>query len=232
MKPETIDEAVRRAAEARPDALALADAPNRDAFFGGTPLRLTWRELDQAVDNLATTLEGVGAGKDVAVAVQLPNVVELVLTILACGRIGAVTVPFPIQHRRHELEYGLRTSSASIVITGARPDRPDQLETVAALASDLDQPIRILTFGAETIDGATVLTVDPSDTAGAPAQVASTGGPDDVLTICWTSGTTGTPKGVPRTPAMWLASGHVQVNELNLDPEDHRWCCAFPPSAP
>lgn len=223
MPASTIDEAVRRAAERRPDALAVADAPNRDAIFGGPPIRLTWSELDNAVDNLAASLSGLGAGPEAPVAVQLPNVVELVLTILACGRIGAIVVPFPIQHRRHELEYGLEASSSALIVTGARPERPDQLVSIAGVVAHLGRDIQVATFGSETAVGATVLTVDtsPSTFRGSPHE------PDDVVTICWTSGTTGTPKGVPRTSSMWLASGGIQVNALQLNCDD-RILCPFP----
>jgi acyl-CoA synthetase (AMP-forming)/AMP-acid ligase II len=48
-----------------------------------------------------------------------------------------------------------------------------------------------------------------------------------VLTICWTSGTTGTPKGVPRSPSMWLASAQNQVDSLGLGSDD-RILCPFP----
>jgi acyl-CoA synthetase (AMP-forming)/AMP-acid ligase II len=219
----TIDEAVRRAAEQRPEMPALADPPNRDVIFGGAPNRLTWREVDQAIDSLAAQLRSMGAEANVAVGIQLPNVVELVLTILACGRIGAVAVPFPIQHRRHELEYGFRAASVKIVVTGGRPERPDQLETVAGLAADPEAPVRVAAFGSETVEGATRLTLD----AAASTLVDTPTGPDEVLTVCWTSGTTGTPKGVPRTPSMWLASGYFQVEELDLDHDD-RLLCPFP----
>jgi acyl-CoA synthetase (AMP-forming)/AMP-acid ligase II len=224
MRVTTVDDAIRQVAEQWPDALALADAPNREAFFAGEPLRLTWREVDRAVDNLAVALTAIGAGPHVAVAVQLPNVVELVLTILACGRIGATAVPFPIQHRRHELDYGLRASSARIIVTGTRPDRPDQLDTVSAVVDDLDTPVHIATFGSAIVDTGTALTVDTTEAAASQGVPA---GPDEVLTICWTSGTTGTPKGVPRTPSMWLASGYFQVDELDLLHDD-RILCPFP----
>ena len=49
----TIDELVRNAATTRPDHPALIDAPNRSSFFGGEPRRLTWTEVDNAVNALA-----------------------------------------------------------------------------------------------------------------------------------------------------------------------------------
>lgn len=223
-EPTTIDGMVRRAAQTAPDGLALADAPNRPDFFGGAPMRFSWGELDTAVDHLAADLDGLGAGAGDPVAIQLPNVAELVLTILACARLGAVAVPFPIQHRSHELRYGLGASGARVMVTAARPDRPDQVETVRAVATELAQDVNIGVFGDDAPDGATQLAVDTSIVEGLPASPATA---DDVATICWTSGTTGTPKGVPRTHAMWMASGTFQVDKLGITGDD-RILCPFP----
>ena len=45
-----IDEMVRAAAKRRPEQLAVADAPNRAEALGGEALRLSWAEIDNAVD--------------------------------------------------------------------------------------------------------------------------------------------------------------------------------------
>ena len=37
-----------------------------------------------------------------------------------------------------------------------------------------------------------------------------------VLTVCWTSGTTGTPKGVPRSHNMWVATGQYSARAGNV----------------
>ncbi|MCP5031787.1 MAG: acyl--CoA ligase [Actinomycetia bacterium] len=225
LTPTTIDQAVRIAAATNPDILALADAPNRETFFAGSPQRLTWAEVDRAVGSLASSLEKLGAGPNAPVAIQLPNMVELVVTILACARLGTVAVPFPVQHRSHELRHGLGLSKAALMVTGARPDRPDQLEMMAAIIAEQGRPLTLATFGPDTIDGATPLTLDLAG-GGEPTRGA-TPGPDEVVTVCWTSGTTGTPKGVPRSNAMWLASGSFQVDELALTNQD-RILCPFP----
>ena len=227
MERITIDDHVAAAAAQRPDDLALADAPNRASFFSADPNRLTWSELDAAVSSVAERLRGLGAGPDAPVAIQLPNVVELVLVILGCFRTGATAVPFPIQHRSHELTNGLAVAKPVVFVTGARPDRPDQIDIVKSV---IDGP------GGATGAGPVVL-VDCSDAPSPGAQPlqwqtrptarAATGQADDVVTVCWTSGTTGTPKGVPRTNAMWLASGSYQVDQLGLT-SDERILCPFP----
>ena len=207
-EPTTIDELVRRAVSHRADAEALADAPNREAIDGGAPQRLTWAEVDARIDGAARALAAAGVEVGTPVGIQLPNVVELPITILACFRLGAVAVPFPVQHRAHELRHGLATAGFAVFVTADRADRPDQVATVTEL------------FG----DAVTVLapTTQPAPPV-APADI----GADARATICWTSGTTGTPKGVPRTHAQWMASSGFQVAELDLRADD-RILCPFP----
>jgi len=226
MEPTTIDDHVRAAATTRPDALALADAPNRASFFAGDPKRLTWSELDAAVDAAATELRDLGAGPDGPVGIQLPNAAELVLTLLACFRLGATAVPFPIQHRRHELTNGLAVAKPAVFVTAARPDRPDQVDAVRAVIDEQGGAVTLVECGAATGDGP-VLSFQTTGADGAAAANAAVGGADDVVTVCWTSGTTGTPKGVPRTNAMWLASGSYQVEQLGMT-ADERILCPFP----
>ncbi|MEK9525482.1 MAG: class I adenylate-forming enzyme family protein, partial [Acidimicrobiaceae bacterium] len=109
-EPTTIDELVRRAVDARPDEEALADAPNRATLDGGMPQRLTWTEVDARIDGAVAELQAAGVGPGDSVGIQLANVVELPITLLACFRMGAVAVPFPVQHRAHELRHGYATA--------------------------------------------------------------------------------------------------------------------------
>ena len=218
----TLDGLVRVAAAAKADDESLVDAPNRADFFGGSPRRLTWAQVDSSVDAVASALASAGVGAGDAVAIQLPNVVELPLAILGCIRIGAVATPFPVQHREHELRVGLEASGARHLITAARPDRPDLLR---ASADVLDEYGAImLTVGDEHPDPAKAI-----DVAAEPGDVPAydNASVDAVATICWTSGTTGVPKGVPRSHAMWLATSNTQVDALDLGGADVM-LCPFP----
>ena len=75
----TIDDLFRRAVARRPDALALADAPNRASFTDGPPLRLTYAEADRMVSAIAGRLRRMGLPTDAIVGIQLPNTVENIL---------------------------------------------------------------------------------------------------------------------------------------------------------
>ena len=226
MEPTTIDDLLRSGAETDPEKLALADAPNRATFFAGDPIRLTRGELDASVDALASDLAGLGAGPGAPVAIQLPNVVELVATILACWRLGATAVPFPIQHRAHELTLGLAASRPALFVTGARPDRPDLVDEIAAVIAAHSGDVVLAAFGDVSGVGADSGVEQLVLGSDAPRRErVSTA--DDIATVCWTSGTTGTPRGVPRTNAMWLAIGRLQAEQLELT-SDYRILCPFP----
>ena len=218
----TLDVLLQQAVAAHPDSEALVDAPNRASFFTGEPQRLTWGDLDNAVNGVASALQAGGVNAGDAVAIQLPNAVELPISLMACFRIGAVATPFPIQHREHELRHGLGTSGARHLITAARPDRDDLLVASMGVLAEFDAAM--FTFGTTTIDGATVLALPDGPASVPTGHIAH---PSDVATICWTSGTTGTPKGVPRAHSMWLASSDSQVTELELT-ADERILCPFP----
>jgi acyl-CoA synthetase (AMP-forming)/AMP-acid ligase II len=211
-EPQTIDELVRRSVAARADNPALADAPNRADILGGEPRRLTWSEVDAEINAMAAALAAQDVGPGTPVAIQLPNVVELPLLILACFRLGAVAVPFPVQHRSHELHHGVETAKFHLMITADRPDRTDQVESCRTAFES---------YGVDVVDLADLLTGDHPNAAHVGANAASR------ATICWTSGTTGTPKGVPRTHAQWMASSAFQVAELGITADD-QILCPFP----
>ncbi len=226
MDPTTIDDLLRAAVEHDPDSLALADAPNRATFFTGEPNRMSWAELDASVDALAGDLATLGAGPGAPVAIQLPNVIELAISLLACWRLGATAVPFPVQHRSHELTHGLAVSRPALFVSAARPDRPELLDEIAAVIAAHPDEIVFAAFGdGSGEDGAAGVERLALRTDGPPLE--RIGAPDDVATVCWTSGTTGTPKGVPRTNAMWLTAGRFQVDQLGLASDD-RILCPFP----
>ena len=84
----TLDDLFRRAATRRPDAVALADPPNRESFTDGAPRRLTYSEADRIVSAIASRLRTLGLQTDAIIGIQLPNTVECVLTFLGVLQIG------------------------------------------------------------------------------------------------------------------------------------------------
>lgn len=112
----TLIERFKKTVARCPDRLALADPPNKPDLVGLAPERLTYRELDERVDRAASFLLDLGIGKDDVVAVQLPNIVELVTAYLAVWRVGAAITPVAVQWRAHEISYVCKLTEAKAFI--------------------------------------------------------------------------------------------------------------------
>ena len=113
----TLDDLFRRAAARRPDAIALVDPPNRASFTDGAPRRLTYAEADRIVSAIAGRLRRLGLPTDAVVALQLPNTVESVLTLLGVLRAGMIAAPLPLLWRRADAVAALSRVGAKAIIT-------------------------------------------------------------------------------------------------------------------
>jgi hypothetical protein len=112
----TLDDLFRRAALARPDALALIDPADRPSFTDGAPRRLTYADADRAISALAARLRGFGLPTDSVVAVQLPNTVESVIALLAVMRAGLIPAPLPLLWRHADAAAALTRVAARALI--------------------------------------------------------------------------------------------------------------------
>ncbi|MEO7521709.1 MAG: AMP-binding protein, partial [Gemmatimonas sp.] len=90
----------------------------------------TWSfgQVDAQASSLAAALSELGIGVGDRVAVNLPNTVEWIVTLLACAKLGAVVVPVSPQLSAHELRYQLRHAEASAVVTIERYGGVDYLQ--------------------------------------------------------------------------------------------------------
>ncbi|GAA4566364.1 class I adenylate-forming enzyme family protein [Planotetraspora kaengkrachanensis] len=214
---ETMDGLFRVRVGAEPDRLALVDPRNKDDLLGLPPRRLTWRELESEVNRLAAVLLRHGLGAGDVIGVQLPNTVELVTVYLACWRLGMVVSPLPVQYREHEVtELGALAGFAAFVTVAAFGERRPADEVRAALPG-LDT---VLAYG-EALD-AELAGTDPGEARRLVEDHAAAhpADPNDCVTICWTSGTESTPKGVPRTHYDWLAMSWATVDAPRLTGDD------------
>jgi acyl-CoA synthetase (AMP-forming)/AMP-acid ligase II len=189
-----------------PDRLAVVDPPNRAALDGHEPLRLDYRGLARMVDATTLALADAGLERDDVLVTQLPNVVEYVAVYLAAARLGIILSPVPMQYRRGELEPIVSLTGARALLTVGR----FKDTTPAHLAAELAPSLPVLVLDEAAPPGAQSLAVSshagPSARERAAAlEAGAAADADDILTICWTSGTEGRPKGVPRSHNHWLA---------------------------
>ncbi|MFC1824196.1 AMP-binding protein, partial [Thermodesulfobacteriota bacterium] len=98
--------------------------------------RLTYEELFERTQKVASGLLELGVKKDEKVAVLGPNIMPWPLTELACALIGAVCVPVNMMHRLTELEYTLRQSDVTTLVMIDRYMTADFLEMIYEIAPE------------------------------------------------------------------------------------------------
>lgn len=182
----TLSDLVRAHAGERPDAVAAAD-PVR---------RLSWAELDAMVDRIAARLQAEGLGKGDRTAIAGLNSVEQMAAILGTLRAGGVA--------------GLITNSATgeqmaamIADTGARHLFLDSAAAASLEGQSVTAGERIAMDGS-AVGAALDDWMAPEGTAPEPVAIR----PEDGFNIIYSSGTTGTPKGIIHSHAMrWQ---HIQ----------------------
>ena len=200
---------------AQPDGEAVVDAPNRAEFAHAAPRRLSWRQLGREVDRLSLLLLEHGIGRDAVVVMMLPNCVEQFAVYLACLRTAVIVTPVPVQYREHEMEHILTQTDACAVFTFTHIGRPGHAHMAAAMFDTLrgrHPALRtVFAWGDDACEGAVYLGADAAGPLNeselqrvhaAEQRAAITA--NDVVTICWTSGTEAAPKGVPRSHNEWL----------------------------
>ena len=143
-----------------------------------TGRRSTYSELDARVNRFAGALRERGIGPGARVAVLAPNSVDVFELQFACRRLGAIMLPLNWRLARPELEF---------IVADARPDLLLFDVEQAAAAGSLGLPVMRL-----------------DDRSGPPLPEAVPARLDDVITILYTAGTSGRPKGALITHRMNL----------------------------
>ncbi len=207
-KNDTLYSLAREHARDRGDAFAVRDNVRR----------LTWRELLAWADAVAADLHEAGLRPGERISIWLPNRVETVVVFLACSRNGYVCNPS--LHQNYTVDevmtllaridcralfaqpgYGADAKKADIF---ARLREQGGSKSVYALAPLTDPksplPARPMPM---------------ADRAGSPAEC--NGDPDKVVYLAFTSGTTGTPKGVMHSDNTLLANGRVLARDWGQD---------------
>jgi long-chain acyl-CoA synthetase len=105
-KDLTLPQFLERAAAAHPDTTAVV-------FLNG---RLTYRDLKDQVDRLATALAALGVAKDHRLAIQLPNLPQTVIAYYAAVRLGAQVVLTNPLYTTREMEHQWKDAGCTVAV--------------------------------------------------------------------------------------------------------------------
>ena len=183
---------LRDAARAHPERLAAVGYRNGSASASAT---LTYLEFDELATRVAAGIRAIGIGSGDVVVVMLPNRIEFGALIFAINEVGATYSGIPATYGPREVEQVARQGHARLAVVEEGPP----LDTFRALRDRL--PALEHVVAVPVGDAAPVLEAREQaweDLLRERAGAAS----DDPASIChigFTSGTTGTPKGVMNT---------------------------------
>ncbi len=201
-----------------PDRLAVVDPPDKQAFCGSAPRRLNFGELDGAVDRLAATFARLGLRPDDVVIVQLPNTVELIVTLLAAIRAGLIVSPVPLQWRRPEMLEALPAVAPRAFVTRASVNGHEHGEQARQVCSEIMSVRFVFGFGQGLPDGIIPLDAvfESEGDPFVPDLLSVSLSANDIATVCWAGGAMGRPAPVPRSHNQWIAAGLMVMLEAGL----------------
>ncbi|ACZ83503.1 acetate--CoA ligase [Streptosporangium roseum] len=201
----------------------------------GDSRTLTYSDLQREVAKAANALQELGVGKGDRVAIYMPMIPELPITMLACARIGAIHSVVFGGFSAAALSGRIQDADAKVVVTadgGYRRGAPSALKPTVDEAlkecPSIEHVLVVRRTGQEVSQ--TEKDVWWHDIVDRQADVheAQPNDAEDPLYILYTSGTTGRPKGILHTTGGYLtqvAYTHHAVFDLKPD-TDVYWCTA------
>ena len=218
----TMADILDRAADVFPEKEALVD----------DRVRLTFSELRTKVDRLATGLMNLEIAKGDPVLLQLPNWGEFVYSYFALQRIGAIPVLLISGYKQLEVGHLARLTQAKAWIVpeayrqidyrsfmGEVKEKNPQLQHVIA--------VRATKGGGEftaTMEALMERTLSAMDKQNLEKRRPE---PEDIVHILPSGGTTGLPKGIPRTHNDYLCN--VEYQQKGWDGCSQDVCLLFVP---
>ena len=165
----TLDGLFRRILGRQPNGLALVDPADKPRVTTQPQRQLTYAQADQAISSLAAHFIQSGLPANSVIAVQLPNTVEFVLTVLAAHRAGLVVALLPQLWRQAELTVALNRTGARAIVTTSRIDGVSHADLAMNAAAEAFSIRHVCGFGSDLPEGMASLDAVMTDHTAAPA---------------------------------------------------------------
>lgn len=218
--------------EERGNKLAVIWEPNdpKERF-----VRYTYRELHEKVCTMANVLKKHGVVKGDRVAIYMPMIPELMISVLACARIGAIHSVIFAGFSAHAMADRIQDARAKLVITsdglyrGAKEIPVKRVVDEALHTCPEVQTVLVVErtqWAVHMEPGRDFWLHDEWPTVDKHCQ-AEPMDAEDPLFILYTSGSTGKPKGVVHTCGGYMVyAGYTFKNVFQYRESDVFWCTA------
>jgi len=233
---DTIGRSLDAAARRWPDREALV-SPSHD-------VRWTWRELAERVEALAAGFLALGLERGARIGIWSLNRPEWTLTQFAAAKAGLILVTINPAYRLSELEFALAKVGCAAIVTATAFKTSQYMEMLNTLlpelatsqpgelrAARLPQLRAVIQIGGPACPGTLafeeVARMGSQRHREARAALTRTLQFDDAVNIQFTSGTTGSPKGVTLTHHNILNNGYFVGRAMRLT-ENDRICIPVP----
>lgn len=219
----------------------LATRGDQVAFYweanelDGKHRSMTYRELYTAVCKLSNGLKKLGIQKGDRVCIYMPMVLESIVAMLACARVGAVHSVVFAGFSSSALADRINDAEAKLVITSdglnrgnKQLDLKSMVDEALLACSTVDHTIvlrcvgnDISMVGERDVDYAELVASMPEE---CPAEPMNS---EDLFFILYTSGSTGKPKGVVHTCGGYMVyAAYSFQNVFQYEEGDVFWCTA------
>ncbi|MCK1409080.1 AMP-binding protein [Bradyrhizobium sp. 76] len=207
-------------------------------------VRWTWKELAERVDALAAGFVALGLERGERIGIWSLNRPEWTLTQFAAAKAGLILVTINPAYRLSELEFALHKVGCSAIVTATAFKSSNYMDMLNTLLPELAiakpgqlraarlPALRIvMQIGGPACPG--TIPFEEAAVMGGPLhreQLAALGASlqfDDAVNIQFTSGTTGSPKGVTLTHHNILNNGYFVGRAMRLTEQD-RICIPVP----
>lgn len=190
---------------------------DKEAIYDGER-RLTYEELNQESNAIASELIRMGIKEGDHIAVSLPNWHEFIVAIFAIAKTGAVIVPFNTRYHYSEINYILNNAKVKAAFFTNRVGEHylgEPFYQVYENGTHLKHLITVRDEQPGALSYQTMLKKGMNNPEAFPEVLA-----DDLAIIMYTSGTTGSPKGAMLTHKNIVTTAKMTAEFLKCTPED------------
>jgi acyl-coenzyme A synthetase/AMP-(fatty) acid ligase len=182
----------------------------------GETQRYSFGQMSELTSRFAHTLQRLGVRPRQRILIRLPNVPTFHIAFLGAIKAGAVPIPSSVMFRTDEVRYRLADSRATAVVT-----TNEHLPEVAEAAEDVREVRWLL------IDGPLprpahkrMVSLEDALSSETPSFPIQPTHPEEPAYICYTSGTTGEPRGVVHVHQSIIGKDPAVLWWQDLRPED------------